>query len=222
MFSTALITENPSVNGVHVFAGTFNLYGGEISRNALDTEGTCLRSGVVINGGKFNMAGGKILDNGTAPGSAIAVVVYRYDTLSDPVSTVTLNGEVAIRGSILSGGNGGYFKPGNEHQFYAARTPKIMIGPLFANAAGPIPMDLGWNYYFMNSRSLQWNGRELFTLIDGLSAIDPALFPLGKVYRTGPKVTTGTVSLGEVPFDKLGIASLQLGTDGMVTIVPLE
>jgi hypothetical protein len=223
MFNTALITGNPSINGVHVSGGIFNLYGGEISHNAVTVEGTYIRTGLVVSGGKFTMVGGRILDNGAAPGSAIAVLVGRFDTLSvlseSLLPVVTLNGEVTIRGSILSSGSGGYFLPGSTIMCPPI-PPEIRIGPLFSNTTGPIPLDLGWNHYvFLGSR---WNDKQLITPVDGLSALDPALFPVGKLYSTGPGVTTGTIFFGEVALDKQGIAYYQLENTGKVSAVPIE
>ncbi len=118
--------------GVHVFSGTFNMYGGNITGNIVDrtalsnaADDTTAGGGVRVANGTFNMYGGKITNNtASANGGGVDVhngcEIYMYGgTISGNVSkgfggginnststTFTMTGGTITGNTAMNGGGG--------------------------------------------------------------------------------------------------------------------
>ena len=86
-------------DGVNVYRGTLNLYGGTITGNQKDTNG----GGVFVNYGTFNMYGGTISNNTAPSGAGVCVMGDVFNLYG---GTITGNTATSTATTYAAGGGG--------------------------------------------------------------------------------------------------------------------
>ena len=124
-------SRNGSGTGVQVNSGTFNLYGGTITKNTASQGG-----GVCVNSGTFNLYGGTITGNTAPHGGGVYVSgsgVYDSDSGN---YTFTMNNSASVSGNTAKNGGGVYVSVSGKGAFTMNGSASVKSNTATNNGGG--------------------------------------------------------------------------------------